>query len=80
MRGTVLNWSDAPADEREDLAGLVRRSPSQRTIDAPTRALPTDSLTSGTDGRQNHSCRALNAIQRTRQSLPVATIQMDIVA
>jgi hypothetical protein len=34
----------------------------------------------GRDGRQNDGCRALNAIQRTRQSFPVAAIQMDVVA
>ena len=43
-------------------------------------ALPTESLSAGIDGRENHRRRALNAIQRTRQSLPVAAIQVNVVA
>ena len=41
---------------------------------------PAGSLAGCADGCQNHRRRALNAIQRTRERLTVATIQMDVIA
>ena len=41
-------------------------------------ALPTD-LAGGTDGGQNHGRRSLDAVQRLRERLTIAAIQMNVV-
>ena len=37
-------------------------------------------LAGGTDGGQNHGCRVLDAVQRLRQCLTVAVVQMQVVS
>ena len=55
------------------------RPPSQRTIDAGP-ALPLRLLAADADAGQNNGRRTLNAIQRRRERLAVATEQVDVVA
>jgi hypothetical protein len=52
------------------------RPPSQRTIDAG-QALPLRLLAADADGGQNHGGRTLNAIQRRRERLAVAAVQVN---